>query len=213
MKTDLLTPFERIPYFTIEGFKQSSGMDRPAILLHRWAKAGKILSLKKGVYMTRRYYELHARDGGFTEAVSAILFPNSYLSIEFVLQQNNLLTEATYPVTCITPRNTRRISNSLGEFWYRNIRADLFCGFSPYEYKGIRFFRASMAKALFDYLYLRPIPAAYRGATTDLAEEFRLNLDEVPSEDQKEFAHYVETSRSLKMMDVLKNFRRTVWKT
>ena len=65
MKTDLLLPFETIPYFTIEAFKQSSDMDSPhavRTLLHRWSQAGHILTLKKGVYMTRRFYELHQTD-------------------------------------------------------------------------------------------------------------------------------------------------------
>lgn len=213
MKDDLLAPFNSIPYFTIEGFRQFTGMEKPAILLNRWVKSGRLLPLKRGVYMTRRYYELHARDVSFIEAVSAIIFPNSYLSLEFVLQQNNILTEATYPITCITVKNTRRVTNALGTFWYRNIRAGLYNGFCAYEYRGIRFFRASLAKALFDFLYLRPIPAAYRRENTDLAEELRLNLEEVPGEARDEFVSHVEKSGSRKMAEILNNFQRTSWKT
>ncbi len=214
MKSALLSSFENIPYFTIEGFRQSAGMDSPEqtrVLLYRWSKAGKILPLKKGMYMTRRFYELHVREPFFTEAVSAIIFPHSYLSLEYILQQHHILTEATYTVSCITPKNTRVIENPLGTFVYRNIRADLYRGFTPREYMGIRFFTATLAKALFDYLYLRPIPPAYR-ACVDLAEELRLNLDEVPLVSQREFAAYVEESKSRKMLDVLNNFRRTIWK-
>jgi hypothetical protein len=50
MKTDLLFPFENIPYFKLEGFKQATGMESPhqvRTLLHCWAKAGHILQLKK----------------------------------------------------------------------------------------------------------------------------------------------------------------------
>jgi predicted transcriptional regulator of viral defense system len=161
MKTDLLHPFETIPYFTIEAFKQSSGMDSPhtvRVLLHRWAQAGHILTLKKGVYMTRRFYEQHQADEAFPLAVSSILVPQSYVSLDFILQQHNLLTEITYPVTCITTKNTRIIENTVGTFWYRSIREDLYTGFSISEYYGVRYARASLAKALFDYLYLRPIP-------------------------------------------------------
>jgi predicted transcriptional regulator of viral defense system len=56
MKLDLLRPFERMPYFTIEGFKQAAGMENPKqvrMLLYRWAKAGHIVPIKKGVYMTK----------------------------------------------------------------------------------------------------------------------------------------------------------------
>lgn len=214
MKTDLLHPFENIPYFTLEGFKQASGMESPdqvRVLLHRWAKAGHILPLKKGIYMTSRFYEQHRADTLFSAAVSAILIPQSYLSLEFILQQHNLLTEVTYPVTCITTKNTRRIINSVGTFWYRNIRDDLYRGFNITEYFGIRIAQASIAKALFDYHYLRPLPASYRTPKLNLAEELRLNLEELSPDDRAEFSRFVEESRSRKMMDILNNFRSNVW--
>ena len=210
MKTDLLLPFETIPYFTIEAFKQSSDMDSPhavRTLLHRWSQAGHILTLKKGVYMTRRFYELHQTDEAFPLAVSAILLPQSYVSLDFVLQQHNLLTEITYPVTCITIKNTHTIKNTVGTFWYRSIRDDLYTGFSIFDYLGVRYARASLAKALFDYLYLRPIPVAYRALKFNLAEELRLNLDELDQPSWDEFALHVESSASRKMHDILKNFR------
>ena len=214
MKTELLHPFENIPYFTLEGFKQLAGMESPdqvRVLLYRWAKAGHILPLKKGVYMTRRFYEQHRADYLFSAAVSAILIPQSYLSLEFILQQNNLLTEVTYPITCITTKNTRRIVNPIGTFWYRNIRADLYRGFSITEYFGMRIAQATVAKALFDYLYLRPLPASYRNLKLNLAEELRLNLDELSTTDREEFFRFMEESRSQKMMDILNNFRSNVW--
>ena len=214
MKTELLHSFENIPYFTLEGFKQLAGMessDQVRVLLYRWAKAGHILPLKKGVYMTRRFYEQHRADYLFSAAVSAILIPQSYLSLEFILQQHNLLTEVTYPITCITTKNMRRIVNSIGTFWYRNIRADLYRGFSITEYFGMRIAQATVAKALFDYLYLRPLPASYRNLKLNLAEELRLNLDELSTTDREEFLHFTEESRSRKMMDILNNFRSNVW--
>jgi predicted transcriptional regulator of viral defense system len=214
MKTDFLHPFEGMPYFTLEGFKQATGMDAPQqvrVLLHRWTKAGHILSLKRGIYMTRHFYERHRSDYLFSGAVSAILLPQSYLSLEFVLQQNNLLTEVTYPVTCVTPRNTRRIVNDMGTFWYRSIRADLYRGFGITDYFGIPVARATPAKALFDYLYLRPLPAAYRRPSINLAEELRLNLEELPTAGREEFSVFVEQSASRKMMDILNNFRSNVW--
>ena len=214
MRTDLLRPFEGIPYFTLEGFKQFTkrdASDSVRVLLHRWAKAGHIFQLKKGVYMTRRFYEQHRADYLFSAAVSAILIPQSYLSLEFILQQHNLLTEVTYPITCITTKNTRRIVNSIGTFWYRNIRDDLYRGFTITEYFGIRFAQASVAKALFDYLYLRPLPASYRSPKINLTEELRLNLDELTATDRKEFSRFVEVSQSRKLMDILNNFRSNVW--
>lgn len=214
MKTDLLHPFENMPYFTLEGFKQATGMEAPhqvRTLLHRWAQGSHILQLKKGLYMTRTFYEQHRADYPFSAAVSAILMPQSYLSLEFILQQHNLLTEVTYPITCITTKNTRRIVNPIGTFWYRNIRDNLYRDFAITEYFGIRIAQASIAKALFDYLYLRPLPASYRNPKINLAGELRLNLDELPGMERDEFARMVEESTSRKMTDILNNFRSNVW--
>lgn len=214
MKTSLLRLFDRFPYFTLEGFKQATGMESPQqvrMLLHRWRQAGHILPIKKGVYMTRRFYEGHRGDHLFSAAVSAILLPQSYVSLEFILQQHNLLTEVTHPITCITKKNTRTINNPLGTFWYRHIRDDLYHGFSISEYFGIRIAQASVAKALFDHLYLRPLPSSHRTVKIDLAEELRLNINELSSNDQEEFIHHVERSNSHKMMDILNNFRSNIW--
>lgn len=215
MKADLLSPFESIPYFTIEGFRQATDMESPEqtrMLLYRWAKAERIMPLKKGVYMTRRFYEQHGKEPAFTAAVSSILLPQSYLSLDYVLQQNHILTEITHPVTCITAKNTRKINNRIGTFWYRNIRKDLYRGFTFSEYFGVQFAQASVAKALFDFLYLRPIPKSYRTPKADLAEELRLNLEEFATKDRDEFAGYVEESKSRKMNEIADNFRMTIWR-
>ena len=214
MKTDLLRLFENIPYFTLEGFKQATGMEAPnqvRSLLHRWINAGHIRSLKKGVYMTRRFYEGHRADYLFSGAVSNILLPQSYLSLEFILQRHNLLTEVTYPVTCVTIKNTRRIVNAIGTFSYRHMQAHHYHGFTIIEYFGIRIAEASTAKALFDFLYLRPLPASHWNQRVDLAEELRLNLDEFSTADREAFASLVEKSGSRKLTHILNNFRSNVW--
>lgn len=214
MKTDPLRPFEAMPYFTVEGIRQVLDKESPEssrVRLHRWSTSDRVIPLKKGVYMTRRFYEQHSKDPAFMAAISAVLLPQSYLSLEFILQQNNILTEVTYPITCITTKNTRTIKNRIGVFWYRNIRADLYRGFAFSEYTGIRYAKASVAKALFDYLYLRPLASAYRTVKFDIADELRLNLDEFSANDRDEFAQYVDESRSRKMKDILENFRNTIW--
>jgi predicted transcriptional regulator of viral defense system len=215
MKPELLKRFEGIPYFTIEGFRQVAGMDSPdqvvRNLLYRWVKAGHLLQLKKGVYMTRRFHERHRGDYSFSAAVSAILIPQSYVSLAFILQRHNLLTEVTYPITCITLKVTRRIINEIGTYWYRNIRPELYRGFTITEYFGIRVAQATLGKALFDYLYLRPLPARYRSLKLNLGEELRLNLEELSGADRDEFSRFVEESRSRKMNDILNNFRSHAW--
>lgn len=215
MKTNLLQPFERIPYFTMEGFKQAADIskaEQARLLLHRWVKAGHLIQLKNGVYMTRRFFEQRRNDAAFSAAVSAIILPQSYLSLEYVLQKHNLLTEVTYPVTAITTKNTRRIVNSIGTFWYRNLRADLYHGFTISDYFGVQFAEATLAKALFDFLYLRPLTNVLRLPNFDLADELRLNLDDVAESDRAEFFSHIERSGVRKMERIADNFRRHVWR-
>jgi predicted transcriptional regulator of viral defense system len=222
MRYTILSAFERLPYFTIEGFRQIAGNaavdDAHArTALYRWVKAGHLIALKKGVYMHRRFYELHRQDAAFAPAVSSILLPQSYLSLEYVLQQHGILTEITYPVTAITIKNTRTIVNSLGTFVYRHIQPELYFGFHIIEAYGVPYAQASVAKALFDYLYLRPLPANLEPQRYNLAEELRLNLEEFTREEREEFAGYVLKSETIrkggaKMRQVLNNLEVHVWR-
>jgi len=216
MKIDRLKPLERIPYFTITGFKQvfnanESDIQRVREMLSRWVKMGHIIRLKKGVYMTRRFYELHQSHASFRPMVSSIILPQSYISLEYILQRNGVLTEITYPTTAITPKNTRTIENVLGTFAYRHIKLSLYTGFNQEVFFGIYFNQASVAKALFDYFYLRPLPRGLRKHKINLAEELRLNLDVLSSEVRDEFEIYIDLSDSSKMKFIHENLRRTIW--
>jgi predicted transcriptional regulator of viral defense system len=222
MRNTILSAFERLPYFTIEGFRQIAGNDavdnaHARTALYRWVKAGHLIALKKGVYMHRRFYELHRQDAAFAPAVSTILLPQSYLSLEYVLQQHGVLTEITYPVTAITIKNTRTIVNSLGTFVYRHIQPDLYFGFQIMEVYGVPYAQASVAKALFDYLYLRPLPANLEPQRYNLAEDLRLNLEELTREEREEFAGYVLKSETIrkggaKMRHIQNNLEVHVWR-
>jgi predicted transcriptional regulator of viral defense system len=222
MKYTLLSAFERLPYFTIEGFRQIAGdglVDdtRARIALSRWVKTGHLIALKKGVYMHRRFYEQHRQEATFAPVISSILLPQSYLSLEYVLQQAGILTEITYPVTAITIKNTRTIVNHLGTFVYRHIKPYLYFGFQIMEAYGVPYAQASVAKALFDYLYLRTLPADLDPQQYNLAEELRLNLEDFTREGQEEFTGYVlkgATTRwgGAKMRHILNNLETLVWR-
>ena len=73
------------------------------------------------------------------------------------------------------------------------------------------FHRASVAKALFDYLYLRPLPRRLRSPEIDLGEDLRLNLDDFSKESIEEFESYIKLRASEKMNYILDNLRRNAW--
>jgi len=217
MKRSDLAVFETIPYFTIAAVRQMAGDDLPGserrarTRLWRWMQNGLVIQLKKGVYMTRRFYERHGAEPGFAAACSAILLPQSYLSLEYVLQRHALLTETTYPVTAVTLHNTRLIQNDLGVFSYRHVQPRLYYGFNPGDYHGLRYAEATPAKALFDYLYLRPLPRPLRTRQYALAEELRLNLERLDDSGRAEFAAHVRRAASPKMTTILDNLEHSIW--
>ena len=217
IRDSILERFEQIPYFTIASYKQISGLDESHSqlvreTLSRWVRGSHIIRLKKGIYMTRRFYDRHQGDESFAPAVSAILLPQSYVSLEYILQRSGVLTEVTYPVTGITPKNTRKIENPIGIFTYRHIKLSQYYGFSQENYFGVVYNQASVSKALFDYLYFRPMPQQVRTQRYDLAEDLRLNIADFSPEMRDEFADYVKKSESKKMEFVLKNLQRKSWR-
>ncbi|MBN2258332.1 MAG: hypothetical protein JW704_10995 [Anaerolineaceae bacterium] len=216
MNSTILTPLETIPYFTIEAVKQLLENESAAVgtlhtALYRWMKAGQIIQLKKGVYMTRRFFESHRADEDFAALVSAILIPQSYLSLEYILQNHAILTDMTYPVTAVTLKQTRVFENKLGTFTYRNIKPGLYTGFTISDYLGIPIARASLSKALFDTLYFRPLRGSGQSLRIDLTEALRLNLEDFPEEERAAFGEFVEMSKSRKMDRILRILRKTVW--
>lgn len=214
MKSSVLSSLNSLPYFTTTAVKQLLTQEgiAPASLataLYRWMKMGQLYQLKKGVYMTRNFFELHRSDENFAPAISAILVPASYISLDYVLQRHGILTDTTYPVTAITLNHPRVITNNLGTFDYHHIKPELYQGYTISTYYGIPCSRATLAKALFDYLYLHP----FRGIiASDLAESLRLNLEEIPFGDRREFENHVGLSKSRKMDRLMKVLRRSVWR-
>lgn len=211
----ILEAFETLPYFSLDSYMQVAGVESRASAanqLSRWEAGGHIIRLKRGLYMTAAFHMRHVSEPGFLPMVSAIIQPQSYTSTTFELQHHGILTEITHPVTAVTPKKKTEIANALGDFLYQHIKPELYTGFGVHEYHGVPTYRAPLAKALFDYLYLRPIAREYRRKSVDLAEEMRLNLGSVPAQDRERFAQFVEQSRSPKMADILSNFEATVWR-
>lgn len=209
-----LKELQHLPYFSIDSYLQLSGIDNrstAAMQMSRWEKRGHIVRIKRGLYMTAAFRLRHVSEEGFLPMVSAIIQPLSYTSTHFELQAHGVLTDVTHPITAITIKATSEISNALGDFLYHHIKSDLYRGFAAFDYHGVPTYRATLAKALFDYLYLRPLPREIR-RKSDLAEELRLNLDIFSTEERERFSQQVAESDSTKMRDVLRVFQETIWR-
>jgi predicted transcriptional regulator of viral defense system len=190
-----------LPYFTIDDLA-SIETDRIylKILLSRYAKAGKLIRLKKGFYVSREYLKNLSgqRKDHYVEFVANLLCLPSYLSLDYVLYQHGILTEIPANFTSIAKEKTVSFSNPLGNFFYHKIKERLFCGFETQKAGDLAVSKATKAKAVFDFLYLRKNHLPDKAAV----KELRLNVFPLNNKDKKEIRHYAEIDGSKKMKEI-----------
>lgn len=161
--------------------------------IKRWLKAGRLVPLKKGWYVTHSYLQSVAPRQAYMEFMANRLRAPSYLSVEYVLQKHAMLSESIYATTSVTLKGKRCYTNAMGTFVYHHIKPALFTGFLMRRSGEFELYEATKAKALFDYLYLR----LFRCCWIDrmLLQSYRLNLDEFSSADVRELRRYCEISK------------------
>lgn len=208
-----LQQLSKLPYFTTASLASLLGVSNATarVTASRWEKQDRIIRLKRGYYLTRDFYLTHHNQEKFYNLVSNIIKPESYLSLEYILQQHGVLTEGTFTVTAATSKNTTSINNKIGVFNYYHIKPELYAGFRSQQKLGISYYWASKAKALFDFLYLKSLPLAKRKKEYNLAEDLRLNLDDFTQEEIAEFKSYIELAQSDKMDFIFNNFHNFLW--
>lgn len=193
---------ENKPYLTKQEVavllqKKGKNLDKK---ISQLLSTGYLISLKKGLYTTKEYIENQSPQS--REFLANMQYYPSYLSLEYVLQKEGLIPEAVYTYTSVTPKPTRTFTNKLGTFIYRNIKEPLFTGYQLVRYtENYQIKIASRAKALFDFLYLKPLPSTVSGKKQVL-EDLRINWNNITREDIEEFNRYVDVSASKKMKQI-----------
>lgn len=171
------------------------------ILCSRYVKSGKLLRLKKGLYVASEYIETLEKENkisSYTEFLSNVLYKPSYLSLEYVLYEHNILTEIPIHFTLITQKKTASFTNRFGAFVYHTVKKPLFTGFTVRQENAFFIKKATKAKALFDYFYLRKnIVNSFQSF-----HELRLNRVNISANDLKEFNRYATLEGSKKMKEI-----------
>lgn len=191
-----------LPYFRVDSLSAvENNKSYLKIFLSRLAKKGELVSLKKGIYVSREYLDdlekkRHLND--YLEFLPAILYSPSYLSLEYILSKHNVLSEASYSFTSISKNKTKKFANKLGIFDYHRLKDDLFAGFEIIKAGDFLIYKAGKSKALFDFLYLRKNILPNREAI----KELRLNLENFNSQEIKELEKYVDLENSKKMKEI-----------
>lgn len=196
---------KELPYFSLDDLSTvETNKTYLKILLGRYVKTGKVIRLKKGLYVAKEYIDGLEKKGQlsyYLDFLSGVLCQSSYLSLEYVLYRHNLLTDVPYNFTSITKNKTATFTNKFGNFFYHKIKPSLFCGFEIIREGEFRFCRATKAKALFDFLYLRKNILPDKKAV----KELRLNVEFLNRADIKELKKYAAMEGSPKIKEIISN--------
>ena len=152
-----------------------AGVSNPGpakVQISRWEKAGKLIQLKRGLYVLASPYRKKAVYGPF---IAATLKQPSYISMEKALEFHNLIPEAVTVWTSVTPKRPARFRSQEGDFEYSYIKKTLFWGYKSVTLDGQTGFVATPEKALLDFFCVRKIKPSQA-----YLEEMRLqNLEDI----------------------------------
>jgi predicted transcriptional regulator of viral defense system len=170
------------------------------VQLSRWHKAGKLIQLKRGLYVlseTYRKIEIYGL------AVAAVLHRPSYLSLEKALEFHNLIPEQVAAYTSVTSNRPAIFKTGLGDFKYTHIQKSFFWGYSAATLNGQTAFVALPEKALLDFFYLRHGPA-----TKEYIDELRLqNLEDL---DEKRLIQFAKKMNKPKLFRVAEHLKQRI---
>jgi hypothetical protein len=141
--------------------------------LSRWVKAGRILQLRRGLYVLAAPYQ-HSTPHTFL--LSNALLPGSYISLQSALAYYGLIPELVTVTLAVTVRRPAAWHTPLGDFRFHHLAPHLNFGYRQIAISDNHsVFIATPEKALLDLVHLTP--AAENPAW--LAEMRLQNLDQI----------------------------------
>jgi len=143
-----------LPWFDFATVLQLSGEPRQnlRVRLYEWRKAGKLLSLRRGMYALAEPYRRVAANPAL---LSNQLYTPSYISMHWALSFYGVIPEKTVVYTAVTPRVPRSFENNFGVYRYSNLKQKFFFGYRAVDMGGENVFMAAPEKALLDLWHLQ----------------------------------------------------------
>ena len=191
-----------LPFFSIEDLRIFNNTESYLrIIISRLLKLGKIISLKRGFYISEKYL-LRIKQSGrlneYLEFLANVLYAPSYLSLEYVLNEYGLLTDSSFAFTLVSVKKTNKFINEFGVFNYFHIKEELFNSFKLIKKDDLLIYKAELSKALFDFLYLRKNILINK----ETVSELRINLENLKRKDLNKLKKYIKLEGSKKMKDI-----------
>lgn len=199
MKETTLHLLETLPFFSKASLLTLGDISDNTLSqnMKRWVKNGLLIRLKNGLFVTKTYRDRMLSNPGYIELIAGTLLAPSYLSLDYVLQKQGLLTEATYTISSVTLKSSRRFHNDMGTFVYHTVSNPLYFGFEKKTFGKNTYYEARPAKALFDFLYLRL--GALQPTDSSSINELRINWELLPREAFDELGDIIKKSGIKKM--------------
>jgi len=162
--------------------------------LSRWASKGKIIQLKRGLYIVASPYRIKEPHPFL---IANKLKKASYVSLQSALEYYGMIPEYVPTVTSITTGRPEAIKSILGKYQYRHIKKDLFWGYRETEViRDTNVFIAEPEKALLDLIYLYP-----HAEEKEFLKELRLQNTENINIDR--FSEFMKKSGKQKLQGAL----------
>jgi predicted transcriptional regulator of viral defense system len=149
----LLRAVGNLPLVEVESLLAGISDSRPLLVqLSRWCKAGKLIQIKRGLYLLSEEYRKRSL---FEPYLAATIRKPSYISLEKALEYHGLIPEAVPTYTCVTTKRPGIINSGAGNYSYRHVKQGLFWGYQSLTVDGQTGFMALPEKALLDLTYFR----------------------------------------------------------
>lgn len=199
----------KLPYFSLSQVSQFYS-SRQVILV----KISRMLK-NKTIYKIREWFYVHKEfvnelkisnilNSYIEFLASNLVYSPSYISLEYVLYENNILTENVYSITCVSTKKTAKFENDFWKYTYKSIKKSFFWDYEIIKKDWFIIYKASKEKALFDYFYFKSDIVF----NIDYFEELRLNQKNI---NLNKFEKLVKKYSSVKMMTVFNFIKQLKW--
>jgi hypothetical protein len=111
-------PNEEFDYPTLTSHLSRYASPRSRIT--EWLRQGKIVRVKKGLYV---FGELYRRRPYSRELLANLIYGPSVVSLDWMLSRYGLIPERVATVTCSTPKRPREFVTPVGSFSYHQVPA------------------------------------------------------------------------------------------
>jgi len=179
-----------------------SGVDNPGpfkVQISRWQKAGKLIQLRRGIYLLSKVYR---KVEVYEPYIAAVLKKPSYISLEKAFEYYGLIPESVNVYTSVTPKRPGKFISEAGTFDYRHIKPSLFWGYDSVTVNKQTAFLASPEKALLDFFYLRGLCISLESL-----KELRLqNVEKIDIERLFKYAVKFKKPGVMKAAEILKKY-------